>query len=66
MVGTVARNPFLSPEEAQNTQLSLADGCGSLAKVYNECGGRQSRSWTRVAVGSHETPNIDEENISLS
>ena len=32
------------PEEAQNTQLSLTDGCGSLAKVYNECGGRQSRS----------------------
>ena len=32
------------PEEAQNTQLSLTDGCGSLARVYNECGGRQSRS----------------------
>ena len=32
------------PEEAQNTQLSLTDSCGSLARVYNECGGRQSRN----------------------
>ena len=28
------------PEKAQNTQLSLTDGCGSLARVYTECGGR--------------------------
>ena len=45
------------PEEAQNTQLSLTDGCGSLARVYNECGGRQSRGWTRVAVAPHKTSN---------
>ena len=31
-------------EEAQTTQLSLTNGCGSLARVYNECGGRQSGS----------------------
>ena len=45
------------PEEAQITQLSLTDGYGLLARVYNECGGRQSRSWIRVAVAPHKTPN---------
>ena len=45
------------PEEEQHTQLSLTDDCGSLAKMYNECGGRQSRSSTRVAVAPHKTSN---------
>ena len=41
-------------EEARTAHLSITDGCGSLARVYNECGGRQSGSWIRFAVASHQ------------